>query len=196
MEIATKQPLNPIMQDTVKATGAPRFFSYGDAPFNYGCLPQTWEDPQEVDTRTGCGGDNDPLDVAELTPRALGVGAVAPCAVFGALAMIDDGETDWKIVAACVPADALRGDWLLPRSAYDQLQRELLTPGMLDTLRDWFINYKTTDGKPQNVLAEGGRLFSLEETLTIIEGCHGHYRKLRAGTTPNTSGLWLPPALS
>lgn len=34
---------NPIKQDVKK--GAPRFYPYS-IPWNYGMLPQTWEDPQ------------------------------------------------------------------------------------------------------------------------------------------------------
>ena len=43
MEIATKEAWNPIKQDIKK--GNLRYFKYGDIPFNYGCIPQTWEDP-------------------------------------------------------------------------------------------------------------------------------------------------------
>ena len=43
MEVATKVEMNPVKQDVKK--GKLRFFTYGDIPFNYGCLPQTWEDP-------------------------------------------------------------------------------------------------------------------------------------------------------
>ena len=45
----------------------------------------------------GLTGDNDPVDVVEIGERQLetgGVYAVKPLAV---LAMIDDGELDWKV---------------------------------------------------------------------------------------------------
>lgn len=38
-----------------------REFKIGDIPFNYGALPQTWEDPQWVHPDARCGGDDDPL---------------------------------------------------------------------------------------------------------------------------------------
>ena len=60
MEIATKEPNNPIKQDVKK--GALRNFTYGDLPFNYGALPQTWENPNKAHVLTGKPGDNDPID--------------------------------------------------------------------------------------------------------------------------------------
>ena len=66
MEVSTKEPHNPIAQDIKK--GKLRHFTYGSIPFNYGCLPQTWEDPTVVHPDTQCLGDNDPLDVVELSP--------------------------------------------------------------------------------------------------------------------------------
>ena len=45
-------------------------FKKGDIFFNYGCLPQTWEDPTFVHPDAeGCRGDNDPLDVCEIGAR-------------------------------------------------------------------------------------------------------------------------------
>merc|ERR1719424_2119446 len=65
MEIATDEDATPINQDIKK--GALRYFNYGDIPFNYGCLPQTWEDPNQVHPATNCVGDNDPIDVVEIS---------------------------------------------------------------------------------------------------------------------------------
>jgi len=35
--------------------------------FNYGMLPLTWENNKEQEKQTGCYGDNDPLDIVELS---------------------------------------------------------------------------------------------------------------------------------
>jgi 3'-phosphoadenosine 5'-phosphosulfate synthase len=51
MEVMKGEINNPIMQDT--KNNAPRFYSYGVPFFNYGLLPQTWEDPNVVDQVTG-----------------------------------------------------------------------------------------------------------------------------------------------
>jgi len=47
-------------------------FKKGDIFFNYGCFPQTWEDPTYVHPDAeGCRGDNDPLDVCEIGARII-----------------------------------------------------------------------------------------------------------------------------
>ena len=53
--------------------------------------------PSQTSMKTLPQGDNDPVDVVEIGSEALvcgGVYAVKPLAV---LAMIDDGELDWKV---------------------------------------------------------------------------------------------------
>jgi inorganic pyrophosphatase len=50
-------------------------FKKGDIFFNYGCFPQTWEDPTFVHPDAeGCRGDNDPLDVCEIGARIIKCG--------------------------------------------------------------------------------------------------------------------------
>ena len=67
-EINTQLPHNPICQDLDKA-GNPRFIKYSRLPWNYGAIPQTWEDPSVVFRGPGAKhdelwiGDNDPIDV-------------------------------------------------------------------------------------------------------------------------------------
>jgi inorganic pyrophosphatase len=96
MEVATKEESNPIAQDIKK--GKLRDY-HGPIFWNYGCLPQTWEDPNIVHPELKVKGDNDPVDVVEVGSRALASGSVEPVKVLGCLAMIDDGELDWKIIA-------------------------------------------------------------------------------------------------
>lgn len=50
-------------------------FKKGDIYFNYGCFPQTWEDPTFIHPDAeGCRGDNDPLDVVEIGARIVSPG--------------------------------------------------------------------------------------------------------------------------
>merc|ERR1712118_326960 len=44
-------------------------------------------------------GDNDPVDVVEIGSATLEMGGVYPVKIVGVLAMIDDGELDWKMIA-------------------------------------------------------------------------------------------------
>lgn len=68
-------------------------------PFNYGAFPQTWENPGTVHPDTNAKGDNDPIDVVELSGNAGKTGDVKHVKILGTYAMIDEGETDWKILA-------------------------------------------------------------------------------------------------
>ena len=72
-QIATKDPLNPIKQDVKK--GKLRYvanlFPYKGYIWNYGAIPQTWEDPGHNDKHTGCCGDNDPIDVCEIGSKVI-----------------------------------------------------------------------------------------------------------------------------
>ncbi|KAA0195665.1 Inorganic pyrophosphatase [Fasciolopsis buskii] len=62
MEICKEELMNPIKQDVKK--GLLRYvnnvFPYKGYIWNYGALPQTWEDPNHVDKNTNAKGDNDP----------------------------------------------------------------------------------------------------------------------------------------
>ena len=64
-------------------------------------------------------GDNDPLDVCEIGQAVARTGDVKQVKVLGVMAMLDEGETDWKVIAidardplapalngACAPAPA------------------------------------------------------------------------------------------
>jgi len=97
MEVATDEAQTPIKQDVKK--GKLRFYPY-NINWNYGLLPQTWEDPDvknhELD---GVAGDNDPVDVVEIGSATLEMGGVYKVKPLGVYAMIDDGELDWKVIA-------------------------------------------------------------------------------------------------
>ena len=53
-------------------------------------------------------GDNDPLDVIEFGTRQLATGSVTPVKVLGVLALLDSGETDWKILVMLCLSLSLR----------------------------------------------------------------------------------------
>lgn len=96
LEISVSESFNPILQDT--KNGKLRYVAM-KYPWNYGAFPQTWEDPNNKDKDTGCLGDKDPLDVCEIGANTFKTGDVVQVKVLGTLALIDEGETDWKIIA-------------------------------------------------------------------------------------------------
>lgn len=170
MEIATDEEGNPIKQDIKK--GKLREYGWGDMCFNYGAFAQTWEDPDHVDERTQAKGDNDPVDVIEVGTVAHPFGSVIKVKPLGVLGMIDDGETDWKVVAICVTdpmADAIK--------TLDDL--ELLQPTVLDSFREWMRLYKTVDGKPENEFAFDGEFLSAGAAADIIDETHMAWKGLR-----------------
>jgi len=186
-EIATKEAGNPIKQDVKK--GSLRSFTYGDIPFNYGCLPQTWEDPHELDPRTQLKGDNDPLDVVELSDESMPTGGVTSIQLIGALALIDEGETDWKMLA-------IRSDH--PAAAHITNARQLQQhwPDKVRTIIDWFRNYKTTDGKPKNEFAFKAEIQDVPLAQRVVWDTHAAWaRRLRGEGVAAGDKLWVPSEL-
>jgi len=72
-------------------------------PFNYGAFPQTWEDPGHTSKETAAIGDNDPIDVVDIGSKQWAVGSVVRVKILGIIALIDNGETDWKVI--CISAE-------------------------------------------------------------------------------------------
>lgn len=70
--------------------------------WNYGAFPQTWEDPTQIHPETKAAGDNDPLDVCEIGEQVGYVGQVKQVKVLGIMALLDEGETDWKVIVVDV----------------------------------------------------------------------------------------------
>ena len=100
LEISGKLPFNPIVQDVKK--GKLRFvrncFPHHGYIWNYGCFPQTWEDPTFFHPDTKAKGDNDPLDVIEIGELVGYTGQVKQVKALGVMALLDEGETDWKVI--------------------------------------------------------------------------------------------------
>merc|ERR1719388_699327 len=160
MEVATKEPKNPIAQDVKK--GKLRDY-HGPIFWNYGMLPQTWEDPNVEHHETKCAGDNDPVDVVEIGSEVIAQGTVEPVKVLGVLAMIDDGELDWKVVA-------IRKSDPLAAELHDAADVESKCPGVVSGIREWFRWYKTPDGKPLNAFGFDEKALDKAKSMEIIKG--------------------------
>merc|ERR1719316_1872955 len=183
MEVDTKAPGNPIKQDEKK--GKARLY-HGPIFWNYGCLPQTWEDPNHKgdENVNGAFGDNDPVDVVEIGADSLDMGSFTPVKVLGCLSMIDDGELDWKVIAL------KKGDEHFD-AINDVDDIEKYYPGTVSGIREWFRWYKTPDDKPVNGFGHGERALNAAETKEVIAETHGFYKKLLSGET-DAGKLWVP----
>jgi len=168
MEVATKEASNPIAQDEKK--GKLRDY-HGPIFWNYGCLPQTWEDPNVKHPELKCFGDDDPIDVVEIGSKALGMGSVVPVKPLGVLAMIDDGELDWKVLAVSID-DPLAKE-------YNDIAD--VPDAITDGIREWFRWYKTPDDKPLNGFGFDEKFLDVAETKKVIEETHQAWKDLRSG---------------
>jgi nucleosome-remodeling factor subunit len=178
MEISTKDSLNPIKQDEKK--GKLRFvhniFPHHGFMWNYGALPQTWENPAVVDPLTGSKGDNDPVDVVEIGSRVAEIGHVLQVKVLGILAMLDEGETDWKVIAIDV-RDPLAANL----NSVKDIEKHM--PGYLSATVEWFRNYKIPAGSPPNDFAFGGEVKDAALAFKVIDEAHKEWAALAAKTT-------------
>ncbi|XP_015284694.1 PREDICTED: inorganic pyrophosphatase 2, mitochondrial [Gekko japonicus] len=173
MEIATKEPLNPIKQDVKegKLRYVANIFPHKGYIWNYGAFPQTWEDPHHKDGDTGCYGDDDPVDVCEIGSQVRSLGEVVQVKVLGLLGLIDEGESDWKVIAIAVddPESQNIND-------IDDVRK--LKPGYLEATVDWFRVYKVPDGKPENRFAFNGKFKDKVFALEIIKSTHEYWKAL------------------
>ncbi|XP_065110939.2 inorganic pyrophosphatase 2, mitochondrial isoform X2 [Paramisgurnus dabryanus] len=153
MEMATKEPLNPIKQDVKK--GKLRYvaniFPHKGYIWNYGALPQVCVAGQVIQVK-----------------------------VLGILALIDEGETDWKVIAINIEdPDAL--------NLNDIEDVRKVKPGYLEATVDWFKKYKVPDGKPENQFGLNGQFKNKDFALEVIKSTHSYWKALV--TKPKTKNL-------
>ncbi|KAI7688445.1 Inorganic pyrophosphatase [Sarcoptes scabiei] len=172
MEISTKEPLSPIKQDVKK--GVLRFvhnvFPHKGYIWNYGAFPQTWENPDHVDQSTNAKGDNDPIDVLEIGSRVANRGDVLQVKILGTIALIDEGETDWKILSIDIN-DPLANQI----NDIDDVEKHF--PGLLRASVEWFKIYKIPDGKPPNQFAFNGEAKNKEFAEKIVQETHEFWQE-------------------
>ncbi|XP_069125162.1 uncharacterized protein [Argopecten irradians] len=173
MEICKEEVMNPIKQDVKKEK--PRFvknvFPHHGYIWNYGAIPQTYEDPDIAHPETKCKGDSDPLDVCEIGYKVHPRGTVIQVKILGTLALIDEGETDWKILAIDVTDP-------LAEKLNDVEDIEKHMPGFLKATVEWFKIYKVPDGKPFNVFAFNGEAKNKDYAMSVVEECGQQWRAL------------------
>ncbi|KAI8987970.1 inorganic diphosphatase [Mycotypha africana] len=189
VEIAVDEKFNPLKHDIKK--GKPRFvrncFPCVGYSWNYGALPQTWEDPTYVHNDTFAKGDNDPIDVLDIGEAIAKQGEVKQVKVLGIMALLDEGETDWKVISIDTRdplADKLNN--------IQDVQEHF--PGLIDTTRKFFRVYKVPDGKPENAFAFNGECKDKDYAHSVIEETHEAWKRLiqnKVLSTKDTKGIGL-----
>lgn len=190
MEIATTMENNPIKQDVMK-DGSLRFL---DCPYywNYGAIPQTWEAPVSHGSGDSAFaglsliGDNDPVDAVDVSQTTVPSGSVVQVKVVGALALVDEGEIDWKMFV--VRKEDPNFDKINDLCDVDQYY-----PGTTTGVQEFFRWYKTPKGKPVNGFLPGKNFVGRDEAVRILESMHESYLKLLSGEH-ECADLWLPKA--
>ena len=167
MEISTTLKHNPIKQDLNK-DGSLRYMKHGNVLNHYGAVPKTWEYLFEKDFIVGIPGDNDPIDIIDISQRKANRGEIVQVKPLCALALLDGGETDWKVIAINVK-DPLAEKI---RSVKDIEQT-------VDEIREWYRVYKVAEGKKLNKYAYDGKAFDQKATMEIINETHLQYKKLK-----------------
>lgn len=184
MEINKEEELNPIKQDVKK--GAVRFvkncFPHHGYIWNYGALPQTWEDPDHEEPSTQTKGDMDPIDVCEIGQAVHKRGAVIQVKVLGIMCLVDEGETDWKVL--CIDVNDPLAEQL---NDVDDIEKHM--PGFIKATREWFTIYKIPDGKPANKFAFNGEAKNRDFALKIIDETNEQWRKLVGKGEANRAGI-------
>lgn len=172
-EINKKEAMNPIMQDVKNeiCRFVHNIFPFKGYPWNYGAIPQTWEDPRVKDEFVNELGDNDPIDVIEIGTKIKKMGDVYEAKVLGCLGLIDDGECDWKILVIDINDEKAN-------SINDIEDVDEAFPGLLEATLVWFKNYKVPAGKGYNKFAFDGKYQNKEFAMKVIEKAHESWVEL------------------
>ena len=182
MQVNKEKKFHPIEQDkrAIQGVRMPRFYQQS-LIFNYGFVPQTFESPLKKDIYTNKYlGDNDPLDVIEVSPAIELIDPKRPlndfirkstpydCRILGSFCLIDQDETDWKVIT-------------LDKNVADELNilniesLKKHVPGYLEYLIHCFKNMKYMEGKKMNYIEFDEKIFNVEETTDIVKHYHDEY---------------------
>lgn len=141
-------------------------------PALYGFIPQTYSDRSvaeycmEKSGKKGIKGDKDPLDICILTEKEISHGDILVKAKpIGGFRMIDDNESDDKIVAV------LRNDAMYAH--FDDISE--IPETVINRLKHYFLTYKDLPGDKKEV--EITHTFGKEEAHEIIVRSQNDYQE-------------------
>jgi hypothetical protein len=115
------------------------------------------------------------LDVCEIGTKKHQLGSIIQVKPVGSLGLIDEGEADWKVIAIDINDP-------LASKLNDINDVQIHMPGLVESMIDWFRNYKIPAGKPANKFAlnnqNGKEFFDKNFTLKIIDHDHKSWLNL------------------
>lgn len=109
--------------------GTDRIIPFLPYPANYGFIPSTLSDRSS-------GGDGDALDILFIS-EALPTGTIVEAIPIGMLKLLDQGESDYKII--CVPSDPKKR--IIDATTYTQFLEKYSKAK--DIIESWFLYYDT-----------------------------------------------------
>jgi inorganic pyrophosphatase len=164
LEINKSEFLNPIKHDI--KNGNVRVIEM-PFPAHYGAVPQTFEDPKHIDPRTNKPGDNDPLDVFDISNLPTQIGSITQLKVLGAYAAIDANETDWKLVGINIKDPEAKS-----MNDITDVSEE-----RLDSLFTFLRDYKKPEGKTMT-FAFGDKVQNKQVAIQVIGETHNQWKNL------------------
>jgi inorganic pyrophosphatase len=182
-EVQPGAPNNVIEEDL---KGSAKLAKFGKpVPFNYGCFPQTYRDPNKADEVYSAPGDDDPLDVIDLSDQPTKVGTIVRCRPLGAVCLIDEGQADWKVLVVNVDAKSPLADAMSIQDV------ERLAPGRIQACWAWMDELKRAGGKGNARLHR--EIHDAQSALKLIEEDHKSWRELvqSAGADGTARGHWI-----
>lgn len=180
-EVQPGAPHNAIEEDV---KGSKKLAKFGKpVPFNYGCFPQTYRDPEKACELYSAPGDDDPLDVIDLADAPTEVGTIVRCRVLGAVCLIDEGQADWKVLVVNVDSKTALAN---ARSIEDV---ERISPGRIQACWSWMDELKSSGGKAKL----HRHIHDAECALKLIQEDHASWKELvnSAGPDGTARGHWI-----
>ena len=80
-------------------------------------------------------GDGDPVDILDIGSKVHQTGEVIQVKILGTLALIDEGQTDWKLISIDITDP-------LASKMSDISDVDVYMPELLPATVNWFRNYK------------------------------------------------------
>ncbi|KAL1449145.1 hypothetical protein WDU94_000370 [Cyamophila willieti] len=156
MEISLNEYFNPVREDT-------RPYMHNTVYlWNYGSLPNTWENPDDYCLITEKKGDGNPLDVFDIGQYVAKRGEVLKVKVLGCLGITYRGRIDYKIMGINVND---------PNAVVLKDIKDIhkLFPGFLNRTLEWFEHYNVPFRKKKNTIAYNGEIRDRKFALDVIE---------------------------
>merc|ERR1712238_413149 len=175
MEMNKWEAHNPIYQDI--KNGELRHYP-NMLYWNYGFLPQTYESPyrnQSICEIDAIVGDNDPVDVLEISNTTFAIGDLLEVKILGGMPNIDDfEEIDWKLIAVAKGTPEF-DDWndITDVPAY-----------ILSGVMEWYRWKKYYKNELQDFACNDTFLDAQYMQDVVLPQTHGFWKELVEGDLP------------